>query len=562
MTALVPDRPCAKLTMRYTVYEYGCLPPIAGEETALEQMRLRVEFWNALVGIEQGQILKAREILKVPAVDDRIAAFRREFAELRSQLDAHRAAKRKAGPQPSELRSRIESLKAAIGEAVREAKELRPQIVQERRAALDELNRSRKDAQKVARAKAALYWCNADEVLALFETARIRAIKQGRNLRPQVWKGAGTVSVKYQRGLPAAALPKDSRFQIDPVDPRAWSSDKRSIRRRLARTHARIRVGSTPSKHPVWLEIPFVMHRPLPETALIRRVSVQRVRIGKDFRYRLLITLQHAPPAPREDAPRVAAIGIHIGFQEVPAGIRFGYWADTADHHAELLLPHDIVSQFERVDELRGIIDRNWNAIRALLLAWLAGANVPERFKDTVADLPSWMDYGRPLRLVETWRQNRFQGDDDIFRRVEAWRRQHVHLYSWASHLRDQVQKRRREHYRLLAASICRTYARVYLGHIDLKKQERSSAEGHIRNIAAISGFHGILSHACERESVELHVVEQEQLPDCCPVCDVAGPSDPGPAGIVRCKACGATLNRDHRDAMRLLRLGPDLRSS
>jgi len=107
------------------------------------------------------------------------------------------------------------------------------------------------------------------------------------------------------------------------------------------------------------------MHRPLPESALIRRVSVQRVRIGKDYRYRLLITLQHDTPASRHDAPLVAAIGIHIGFQDKPAGIRFGYWADTADRHAELVLPRDIVSQFERVDELRGIIDRNWNDIRA-----------------------------------------------------------------------------------------------------------------------------------------------------------------------------------------------------
>jgi len=558
----VPDRAeCAKLTMRYAVYEYGCLPPTAGEETALEQMRLRVEFWNTLVGIEQDQIVRAREILKVPVVDDRIAALLREFAELRSQLKVHKTAKQKAGPQTSELRSRIESLKVAIGEAVLEAKELRPRIVQERRAALDELNRSRKATAKLARSKAApkLYWCNADEVLALFETARIRALKEGTSVRSRLWNGAGTVSVKYQRGRLPTALAKDTRFQIDPVNPEAWSSGKRSVRRQLARTKARIRIGSTANRHPVWLEVPFVMHRPLPESALIRRVSVQRVRIGKDFRYRLLITIQHDTSTRRPEEQRVAAIGIHVGVQAGSAGIRFGYWVDTADHHSELLLPLEIVSQFEKVNELRGIIDRNWNETRALMIAWLAGAGVPEWFQDTVADLSSWADYRRPARLVENWTRHRFKGDEDIFRKVDQWRRQHRHLYSWASHLRDQVQKSRREQYRVLAAMIARKYPRVYLSGIEPQNRDQSSTDGHIRGVAAMSVFRRILSHACEREGAELHVLAPEQVPDRCPVCGAAGNSDADQGGLVRCTGCFANLDRDHRNAMRLLRSGLDL---
>ncbi len=492
----------------------------------------------------------------MPAIDDRIAALQREFAELRSQLKATKSAKRQAGPQAPELRSRIESLKAAIGEAVLEAKEIRPRIVQERRAVLDELNRSRKASAKLARSKACLYWCNADEVFALFEAARIRALKDGTTVHARVWNGAGAVSIKYQRGLLPAALPRDTRFQIDPVNPEAWSSGKRSVRRQLGRTLARIRVGSTVNKRPVWLELPFVMHRPLPEGAVIRRVSAQRVRIGKDFRYRLLITIQYSPTARPLPASAAGAIGIHIGFQSQPTGIRFACWADNGDHHSELLLPHEIVSQFEKVDELRGVIDRNWNETRALILAWLAGASVPEWFKDAVVDLSSWADYGRPLRLVKNWMQNRFQGDEDIFRRVDQWRRQHRHLYSWASHLRDQAQKRRREHYRVLAATIARTYGRVYLSSVDLKHRDPNAMDGHIRGIAAMSLFRRILSHTCEREGVEFCVVAPEPVPDCCPACGVRGQPSAEQGGAVRCTACSVSFDRDQRSAMQLLRFG------
>lgn len=71
--------------MRYAVYEYGCLSPIAGEELALEQMRRRIDFWNALVTLEQEHIARTREVLRVPDIDDHIAKLRADIPEMRSQ---------------------------------------------------------------------------------------------------------------------------------------------------------------------------------------------------------------------------------------------------------------------------------------------------------------------------------------------------------------------------------------------------------------------------------------------------------------------------------------------
>ena len=109
-----------------------------------------------------------------------------------------------------------------------------------------------------------MYWCNYDDVIANYETARKRALREGRELRFHGWDGTGKVTVRYQQGLPVAEVQGvDRRLQIDPVDPLAWSSPHRSERRKLARSRVRIRVGSD-GREPVWLELPVVLHRALP----------------------------------------------------------------------------------------------------------------------------------------------------------------------------------------------------------------------------------------------------------------------------------------------------------
>lgn len=94
---------------------------------------------------------------------------------------------------------------------------------------------------------------------------------------------------------------------------------------------------------------------------------------------------------------------------------------------------------------------------------------------------------------------------------------------------------------------------------MELKTRDPNATDGHIRGIAAMSLFRRILSHTCEREGVELRVVASEQVPDCCPACGASSHPSGDEAGIVRCAACRASFDRDHHNAMRLLRFGLDL---
>lgn len=556
--------------MRYAVYEYGCLDPLAGEEPALEQMRRRVDFWNALVTLEQEHIARTREVLRVADIHDRIAQLRAEIPELRSQIKAGReATPRMPRSALRDLRAHLALLRTSLQTAIAEAKQLQPQIVQQRRDELARIDAQRKEAAKQLRRQAALYWCNADEILALYEQARIDAMKQGSSISARAWRGSGTVSVKYQRGLSPSALSSDTRFQIDDVDPAAWSDPRRSVRRRLARTVARIRVGSTDKRQPVWLELPIVLHRPLPADALIRSVRVKRYRLGTQFRYKLFVTIRHDDGAVGRDgdAP-VRGLGIVLDCRETTGDVRVGCWTDTDGAHGELTLPAAVVSQFERLNELRSMLDRNWNEARTQLLDWQGAATIPAWMHDALRDLPLWTDQYRPLTLFRTWAKNRFEGDEWMFGRLADWRGKHDHLRTWASHLRDQVQKRRRELYRILAVQIARKYNRVYITAPErrgprkerqapvLSATERERREAHTRAIAAPSILRRILMQTAERERVFVQQVPKTAAGATCPVCGTDHSTSSLEHGTITCRSCSAQWDRGHGSALAILRFG------
>ena len=118
---------------------------------------------------------------------------------------------------------------------------------------------------KQAQADSDLYWCNYDDVIASYEIARRRALREGRELRFQGWDGTGKVTVRYQQGLPVAGSARERTGDCSSTRWTRWHGAARGAASggKLARSRVRIRVGSE-GREPVWLELPVVFHRPLP----------------------------------------------------------------------------------------------------------------------------------------------------------------------------------------------------------------------------------------------------------------------------------------------------------
>ncbi|MDH7578263.1 MAG: zinc ribbon domain-containing protein [Bacillota bacterium] len=544
------------------VFEYGCLPPTEGEDALINEIWLQNKYWNKLVEIERNYRSKVREILRIP--DDPVPELLIELENLRGQI-AERRRKARSGCDCSDLEARCSEIKQKIAEAKKASREVRKQLIEKNKDKLDQLEAERKAALKAARRTSGLYWCNYGAVEDSYQAARLRAMRENTDLKFHSFDGTGKVTIRYQQKPSVSTVfeGKDTRLQIDPVPDEAFYG-KRSVRRRLSRTNIRLRVTSD-NRKPVWVVLPMVLHRPMPENGSICSASIVRERVGRKFRYKAVITVSY----PEEGfAKRFInennIVGVDIGWRVVPGGLRVAYWADCRGIHGDLTLSNNMVGLFKKLGELRSIRDNYFNSIKDSLIGWLAQKSeiVPEWLKEETVYLPKWRSTKKLASLVHKWRENRFPGDD-IYQDLEYWLRRENHLYDWETNLRDQLIKYRREEYRKFAAWLSKTYDVVAIEEFDLRSIVRKpSAENGTkvttpvdsnRYIASISSLRQAIENACSHRGA---IVEKENASRTTIQCYHCGHVDKFNASmhlIHTCSRCGKMWDQDHNAALNLI---------
>jgi transposase len=542
-------------------YEYGCLPPTSGQEAFLEQVQGRYRLWNKLVEIEKEHIAKVRALLGDPYDESLLAALLEEKRLLISEVKCLRQKTRRGNVDIIAKQAQIKELTAQINKLAAASKERRRAKAREDRPMLDELERQRREAVNQAMAASGLYWGNYDDVRNHYETARRRALREGVELKFRRFAGEGEVSVRYQRGLRVGDVFKcsDRKLQIEPVSPDAWYHPTRAVRRRAARTVVRIRAASDERKKPVWLELPLVMHRPLPP-GLIRQASVARQLVFNRFRYKLLVVVElDNPPPAKAEGPTVAVV---VGFRKLRDGIRVAYWVAEDGKKGQVLLPEDLVEQFAKLNHLKSVCDRHFNDTKMAVAAWLAANPIPDRLKQETKHLAQWRTHRHLLELLQVWDENRAAGDGEIVGALRQFRGRWVHLKSWESNLRDQLSRHRRELYRRFACGLARQYGKVVIEDFDLRSQARmkSIQGGPISNpraewqrtIAAVSQFRKILVQTCRREGVGVNRLDTEDTKNRCHLCGRIERIEAAAQIFHKC-SCGAFWDIDENACLNLL---------
>lgn len=543
------------------VYEYGCLAPVFGEEALLAEMRRRNDFWNKLVEIDHDYRAKVKEVLH-SSFQEQADFLAEELKRVEDAINVRRQSERSGKADISELKVKAKELKAALTEARQNAKEERKKLVEANRPILDALDVERKEAVMRVKRESGLYWTNADDVLASYDAARKKAMREGVDLKFHRWAGEGKIFIRYQYGLPVSHLfGNDARLQVDPVPEEAWDSPQRSIRRKAARTKVRIRVGSD-GRRPVWAELPMVMHRPIPQDSEIRSAAVIRFKVGEKYCYKLIVTA--TIPEGRAVLRRERrAVGIDVGWRAVENGLRVVYWVDDLGNHGELVLGHDILHGFIEVSDLQSIRDTYFNDAQAFLVAWLADNSVPDWLREATETLASWKSSRRLAALVRRWRDNRFDGDSAVFNEMNWWLSRENHLFNWQVNLRDQVLRRRREEYRKFAAWLARTYSLIVFEDFDLRWVSRkptaeNGTQGSLppdrqRFIAAVSELRQAVESTCRREGTDVIRVEAAFTTISCHVCGHTEKFDAAKHIWHTCPACGALYDQDYNAAVNLL---------
>lgn len=454
------------------VYEYGLRRPTTNEDLVLTQIRNGHRYRNKLIEVERDRRTKAHEILNSHGDSAPIAAELTAITQardtLREQIGRQRATTRSRsesaelraqtkllGKQASELRVRLKAIKEVI--------RLDPEI----KAALDANEKHAQQRVRDERAKCECYW----GTYLLAEQAADAARKSKTDPKFQPFKGEGRVSVQISHGISPTKLLEHTQVQIH------HAPSNRGGRRADQYRVLRLRVSSDAKKRPIWAEFPMVLHRPLPDGALIKVVTVSRRRLDcKLWAWRVQLTIDMTGVAAQPAiAARESACAINLGWRQTNNGLRVAYIVGTDGDQHQVTLPKSIMQRVEQAEAIRSLRDKNLDELRPLLCAKLAELNPkPEWFTTRIEHMHAWRSAARFASLAFAWRKQRFDGDEEAYALLERWRYRDEHLQCYEAGLVRGALADRRETYRVMASKLAARYHTLVIDDTDYSELQRS----------------------------------------------------------------------------------------
>lgn len=493
--------------------------------------------------------------------DETLLGLIEELAKVREEIKASRKKIRSNRIDNSELKNKAAILREQIKANSKERKEKRKITAANNKYLLDQYELDRREASKKAMTASGLYWANYNKVRMDYEEARRKVFKLGAELKFHRFTGEGSINVQFQKGLPTEDVFREGTIlQILEVPEYSWDKS-RAERKRLTQTKVKFRVTSD-NRKPVWAEFSMVLHRPLPEGESIKSAAVIRKKVGRKWRYSLHITVTI------ESQLKIHGKGIialDMGWRKVDEGLRVGYWVNVDGDHDQLVLNNSILAEFEKCNDLRSIRDNHFNEIKEKIKLWSKENEKPDWLAEDIKFLSKWKSQGKLVSIVNKWRENRFDGDNDIFTLINYWREREFHLYDWESNLRDQVIKRRREIYRVFASELVKKYGVIIIEDIDLINLAKKVDPEHgpkisikadsNRFIASIGILIKSIEDACKRSGADKITVDAVNTTRICNNCSFL--NDKSSVKLfLTCEKCGNTYDQDFNAAKNILKRG------
>lgn len=560
------------------VYRYGLLAPTESAELVADQMRKAHDYRNQLVQLERSRrdtIRKAESEL----VRQQLTRLEKARAVVESLLAKVRAERKrtKRRSEGDELKVALAAAKAEQKEASKAWRDARKEVRPHQQRVFDEANEAFNEARKLVRPGTSkgpgglmfgTYQLVDD---AVSRSSKMPLWENGAPLNPrfQRWTGEGFVSVQIGGGCAVDDVLNDHSTQVLIVgheargvfiDGKLRETDGRDPQskryRKNRRALLRIRVGSQPNKQPIWASFPMVLHRPLPDGCRIKRATVFLRKIGPRDEWCCQFVLEVKEPALTTNPNSVA---IDLGWRERSSGaLRIGWLVGSDGRSEEIILPAAIRSGMDRADSLRSTRDLNFGTARAELCAWMKQKAIS--FGDASKDIEKWRSPGRLAGLVLAWAKRRFVDDDDMFLKMEAWRKQDLHLWAWESSQRSGVLRRRKDWFRCFAKKLAGDYGTLVLEQFDLRSVQKRSEDKtenetsrHNRVIAAPSEFRMVLNNAFTRVGGYVLSVDPAHTTTTCHACSSIEEFDQAADLSHRCSKCGVVWDQDENAARNLL---------
>lgn len=556
---LKPFQPVISDETEVIIRQYGLLDPLDWGDDCDDELRRMNDLWNSLVETER---CIQKSYTSLISNDDTCVFLGQINAryETRSNLINRRRSIRR---NPS-TKGEASQLSDAIKELGREITELRKSAVSARRdvrqrmaSELRQLESSRRAQVKAARQNSGLWWGNYNAVVKTYERGRRKTLREGGELRPKSYDGAGRITNQIQGGMSVAELFEGAHSQVKvhalPTD--AWSHPSRGQRRRLQRTHLTVTVFTREGERRT-VTWPMVMHRPIPDDCLIKEVVVTRRNLGTGWRWQVVFTCTRGRSA-QQLRSGIGIVAVATGWRLLSEGIRVAtVVSDRGDEKRPsfLVLPRIIVDGFALIDSLRA----RRAALKNDVWSWLKGLDWRTAPDSLVVHVDSLRQVGSPrasqmASLVFRWRDYQ-EWDPENYRRLEEWRREDKRLLLWERNQREKLILRRTDLYRRLAREIVANASTVVLNRMDVatigrlelpngRENPLAKAARRYRTIAAISSLRNWIELQARKAGCQVYSIEASKYR----ICSKCGASEAFSSEHLyhTCSHCHSTWDKD-----------------
>jgi hypothetical protein len=525
------------------VYQYDCSVPLVNADKVNEQLMLASRYRNLLVEIH----LDHRKLYNetVLTLSEPLIAIGSDIDSLSQQIDAlftekssQRQVARKRVKTP-DLDAKIKALKSIRKELYASLKALKKDCAGHPR--ISELNECKnlllKDIRNTAAHSWGLHW---GTYLTVEDAAK--DFHRGTPPKFKGFKGTGTLAVQLQ---------SNTETRITPVDILGVKNDLIQIRTEGKHTYAKFLIGvenslkkRSKNNPPVYTEVKFVMHRPLP-LGYISWVKLIAKRVASKLVWKIQFIM--ASPAGFAKPCGDGTCSLDLGYRQVAGGLRIGYWVGDDGDGGELILSDAIISAFKQVADLQSMRDEKFNRIK-IELATLKSV-MPEWLQEDIKYIANWKRKDKLHYLVTKWRNNRHPGDEIVYNLAEAWRQEDKHHWEWAENLRLKTIAQRDNYYGQIGAMLRRKYGTIKLEDIDLREHAQSEDLN-----TAVQKQRDWVSHSTLRKYLNMNIlwIDPRYTSMKCHVCGHINPRSADT--FITCENCNAMYDRDENAAINILR--------
>lgn len=548
------------------IFSFGGNPALTNADRIDQQMFAAHQYRNQLVEVEQKRREKVDAVLrklspKLATVEKKIQKMESLIEEQREAINKdHVALMLRVANDPKKV-AKISAMKKELKVLYAERKAIRTKLFASRvwKVQQKKINAFVKEEDHRNRDAGDYYWGTYLQVDQSMSNRRAGAPPQFKR-----WNGDGHLTVQIQHGMTMAeALSgNDPRLSIKlgRVEIDGSRTAQTGIKRKLGNAICRFRIGTGEDREPIFADIPFTMHRPLPDAAQIKWVHLIRRRVSTKCEWRLqFVVSQKVWEKP--DRATDGAVGLDLGWRLSDQGaLRVATWVGSDEATDVLEIPADWLGEMKRVEDIQSIRDGNFNDAVKSLQTWLTQHKTKSWVKEDTESLAQWNSLARLAGLVLRWRDKRVAKDGEIFTILEEWRKRDKHLYEFEANLRDQLQRRRESIYRNFAAEMRRKYKTAVIMKVDLRdfhelpkpeQQPKSAAMREHTRDACLSTLVRCLKESMAK-TLEVPPKDMTKIHHTCGMAQDIVRSQ----AIQTCTICKETYDQDENTAKNLLYAG------